>query len=380
MQNPSGLVVSSPNWPESLRNAGGYGGHGGGFGQDGGNGEHPVQNYQKRYLNSQYGPEPRTFGFGGTGGLCINANGALIDFAGGDIPCSGTDWKTKQDNKNSEFYRNMVGRGRHLTPKYRSSTTISASGHFTIGYISGLKGTTKADGTAADTIDYGSLDKRIPNQSNAVNASYPAWKAFNQRVNGDFNDYILMDQGGFPYYLIYDFGPFNSQKVESYTITSAGASAEYFSEEKLEKVYGEVFSPTSWKLFGSNIVSDKLLRDSDMTLLSHSTINQSFFNRAKIVTEGTRVMDADYLETPEEQKVPKLFEGDKFNSYVCKPGVTRGYAIDTAYQGTYRYYILKILAADGDQGKVKIADFGLRGKNSSYAGFIAVGRADTDTY
>ena len=385
MQNPSGLIVSQPNQEESMRNAGGRGGHGGGFGQDGQNGEHPVQNYQRRYISSDYGPEPRTFGFGGTGGLCIDANGALIDFIGGDIPCSGHDWKTEQDNKNSEFYRNAIGRGRHLTPKYKSSTTISASGHFTIGYISGLKGTTKADGTAGDTIDYGSIVKSDLNVSNAISdtGAYPAWKAFNQRVNGDFDDYVLMDQGGFPYYLIYDFGAGNGQKVDHYTITSAGASAEYFSEEKLERVYGEVFSPVSWKLFGSNASSDQLLSDSDMTLLSHMRVDQMGFPRAQIAPEGSSIRNADNITSftdPTKQLEPKTVEGHKHNSYVCVPGATRGYKIDPRIQGTYRYYILKILSADGNQGKVKIADFGLRAKNSSYAGFISVGRADTDTY
>ena len=363
LQNPSGLIVSMPGMMESQRNAGGVGGYGGGFGMDGANGQHPVQNYNKRYISGTIGPEPRTFGFGGSGGLCIDTNGALVDFYPKDaLPCSGQDNKSEQDNKNSELYRNRIGKGAYLTPKYKSATTISSSGHLAIGYISGLQG-------GGDAINYTTLDKGITNQSNAVNTSYPAWKAFNQEINGDFNNYMLMDIGGFPYYLIYDFGAGNTETVKSYTISSAGASAEYYSEEKLERVFGEVYAPTEWMLFGSNVSSDQLNGDNDMTLLHHMR-HFSHMPNAVIAAEGSSVRDADGIETGDDQTVNKTVIGSRWNSYVCKPGAIRTFLVPGENQAAYRYYVLKILSADGNQGKVKIADLGLRTANDSYAGFV----------
>jgi len=374
MQNPSGLIVAGPDDRESYRNAGGVGGYGGGFGQDGRNGEHPIQAYTDRHIGlvkgTQYGPEPRTFGFGGTGGLCIDTNGALVDFYPKDnIPCSGQDNKTEQDNKNSELYRNRIGKGAYLTPKYKSATTIETSGHLSVGLISGLKGTRKLDGTAGDTINFDGVSKKVDNQSNAVNGSYPTWKAFNQTINGDFDDYVLMDQDNFPYYLIYDFGAGNTEVVKSYTLSSAGASADYYNDTRLETIFGEVFAPTEWKLFGSNANSDLLLRDSDMVLLHHMR-NFSYMPGIRIVKEGSKVRDASRIDDPGDQLFILEAEGAKHNSYVCIPGQVRLFTVPGDNMGAYRYYILKILGADGNQGKVKIADFGLRGSNESYAGFI----------
>ena len=56
--------------------------------------------------------------------------------------------------------------------------------------------------------------------------------------------------------------------------------------------------------------------------------------------------------------------------HVSVPGLTRKYELDNLHP--YRYYRLKILAAEGYQKKVKIADFGLRDGNKSYAGFIVL--------
>ena len=120
-------------------------------------------------------------------------------------------------------------------------------------------------------------------------------------------------------------------------------------------------------------------------------------------------------------KVVKNYNGNQFNEYVCAPGATRYFGMyqefkiidlkitedptdhpgtmvgwtvhDTQRRKKYRYYILKIFSADnfplsldaqkveGGQkryairarsgGKCKIADFGLRGYNKNYAGFIS---------
>lgn len=371
LQNPSGLKVSFPDEQESLRNAGGYGGFGGSFGQDGFNGEHPVQNYTERYISSTYGPEPRSFGFGGTGGLCINTNGAILDFYPTDnIPCSGQDGKHELEAKNSELYRNKIGYGSYLTPKFTSATAIAtASGqNKVVGLISGLKS------NGSDKMDFTSVTRTTPNQSNAVNGSYPAWKAFNQEINGSFNDYVLMDQGTFPYYLVYDFGNGNAQQAECYHIASAGASESHYASNSTESVFGTVFAPTRWQLYGYNGAPDGLNGDSDMTLL-HTKVHHNFMPKARIVSPNSKVYDADYTENKEQQKSLIEVEGSLHNSYVSVPGAIRYFQIPEENKGSFRYYILKILDADGSADgdavqKVKIADFGLRGKNESYAGFI----------
>ena len=242
------------------------------------------------------------------------------------------------------------------------------------GYISGLKGHQLDDGSPSDRINFnfdGEDNKGDLNVSNAISDTgvYPAWKAFNQKINGNFDDYMMMDEGGFPYYLIYDFGPGETRMARSYTISSAGASAEYYSEEKLKKIFGEVFAPVEWKLFGSNVDSDELQGDENMKLLHHVR-DVSRMPYAEISKPNSKVHNSDYTDSPEEQKALVTVEGSKHNSYVSVPGAVRNFNIPVAQQDYYRYYILKILAADGNQGIVKIADFGLRGLNDSYAGFI----------
>ena len=382
MQDPSGLKVSLADQQESKRNAGGYGGFGGGFGQDGFNGEHPVQNYTERYIPearedgvvTRVGqPEPRTFGFGGTGGLCIDTNGAILDFYPIDnIPCSGQDFRDELKANNSELYRNKIGYGAYLTPKFTSATSIAtASGqNKVVGLISGLK----SNGT--DKIDFTSVTRTTANQSNAVNGSYPAWKAFNQVIDGSFDDYVLMDQGTFPYYLIYDLGEGNAKQAECYHIASAGASESHYASNTTQSVFGTVFAPTRWQLYGYNGTPDGLNGDSDMTLL-HSKYDPNFMPRAAVVKEGSSVYDADFTDLKAEQKVRVKVDGTKHNSYVSVPGAIRYFKIPEENKGSYRYYVLKILDSDGSGGgvgdttqKVKIADFGLRGKNESFAGFI----------
>ena len=94
--------------------------------------------------------------------------------------------------------------------------------------------------------------------------------------------------------------------------------------------------------------------------------------RAQIALPNQKVMNADFIEDPTNQKQSVSAEGSKHNSYVSVPGNVRFYEIPDEKQSNFRYYILKIIGADGNQGKVKIADFGLRGGNESYAGFIKV--------
>ena len=188
-----------------------------------------------------------------------------------------------------------------------------------------------------------------------------------------------MDQDNFPYYLIYDFGNGNQETVKNYTITSAGASASYFnntteeaSETRLKTILGNVFAPTHWKLIGANSVPDikvAALHDSDMILL-HEMKHFSSMPRLTPVLENAKVYDGSLTDNPTKQLTPVRVDGVKHNTYVSVPGQVRLFTVPDLKVAPYRYYILKILAADGNEGKVKIADFGLRAGNESYAGFI----------
>ena len=326
--DPSGMNVHHSELSESFYNGGGFGGEGGYWGEDGINGEHPVQNYIDRYISARYGPEPRNFSYAGTGGLCIETNGAKVKFTptGGFLPtkygrlyeekvsmlpCSGQDDKSKEDPKNSELYRNVYGIGAYLTCKHTSFTTKAASGTMPVGLISGLQGRRLK---ASDTANYGiklsdkggahvvdafasdlvrsdvhdttlegdSSDniERIKNisgpsfegvnrkegmretttgTSNAVNSSYPTWKAFNQEINGDFDNYVFFDRGvggvaGFPYYLIYDLGEGNEATVASFSLTSAGASLSYYENgDNHLNLFGECYAPTEFELRATNL-------------------------------------------------------------------------------------------------------------------------------
>ena len=88
------------------------------------------------------------------------------------------------------------------------------------------------------------------------------------------------------------------------------------------------------------------------------------------VKEGGAVLDANFLQDKDLQSDLEKAEGDKHNSYVCVPGALRDFIV--AKPGVYRYYIFKILSADGNQGKVKIADLAFRDVNTNYAGFIKI--------
>jgi phage-related protein len=496
VNSPSGLRVLAPTKKESAYNGGGHGGGGGKWGQDGANGEHPVQNYMDRYINKEYGPEPRNFGYGGSGGLCIETNGAKLEFlptgfrgpAAIDdtygIPNSGTDDRSQEDAKSSYLYRNIPGVGGYLTAKHTDFDTKVANDPMPIGLVSGLqprrmKSTDKFQRVAAFTIDtptaynedgdihahddyrgpsFEGCDRKTPNSSNAVSDTVSGqgklpWKAFNRVINGNFDNYAMLDRGGFPYYLIYDFGIDNEVVVNSVSITSAGASLSYFTDANQKELFGEVYSMTDFELRATNAAPDeqgtytKSLDSGDPTIAEHMLDKNTDLIFA-ITDEGWRDAGEEQgqinpghagniknIRRPFAYVAPRSenyssiklikdnpgeaftiekysstgeVEGDRFNKYICVPGLTRQWDL-TPYLTQvenigggpakfytnrkvkkYRYYILKILAADNfpgkrvkfrgykktfpwpDRGKCKIADLGFRGYNQHYAGFISV--------
>ena len=498
--SPSGLRVLYPDAEESASNPGGKGGHGGWWGQDGGNGEHPIQNYMDRYISAEYGPEPRNFGYGGSGGLCIESNGAKLEllptgfqaFSSDGVyavPSSGTDDRSKEEAKSSDLYRNFPGVGAHLTPKHTSFTAKATNDPMHIGLISGLQPrrmkTTDArkrpeaftvdtatayneDGDVHADPDYAGpsfegCDRKKANSSNAISntasgeAKLP-WKAFNRTIGGDFNDYLLLDKGGFPYYLIYDFGEDNPVSVSSISITSAGADLSYFTDANQKEIFGEIYSITDFELRGTNTPPDEQgtytksnadgsadptiaehMLDKNTTLL-FSVIGNGWWQKgeeqSKIdpgnagdisnyalprLTVAPANGDFSSIQLIKDNAGEGAFtidtynniakgqpEGKEFNDYICVPGLTRAWdltpyltqleSIDGSRKlvnkprniKKYRYYILKILAADNfpgkrikfvgykntspwpARGKCKIADLGLRGYNQGYAGFISI--------
>ena len=328
--DPSGMNVIFPDLDESLYNGGGFGGDGGWWGRDGFNGEHPVQNYIDRYISAEYGPEPRNFSYAGTGGLCIETNGAKLKFDRtgvlprtpigpmyeehvSAIPNSGQDNKTREDSKNSELYRNVFGVGGYITCKHSNFATRAAGETLPIGLISGLQGrrlkATDAGGYGLDLSyprgdpqnppakhalevnevaserlydivgsknrqfdilsgiagpSFEDCDRKKANSSNAVsqNASGSGmlpWKAFNQTIDGNFDDYVFFDSGvggqvGFPYYLIYDLGEGNEAAIGSFSLSSAGASLSYYQNgDNHLKLFGECYAPTEFELRATNL-------------------------------------------------------------------------------------------------------------------------------
>jgi len=354
--NPSVVMADET---EQLWNGGGYGGHGGGWGQDGGNGEHPVQMVSDRYQ------EPRNYGYGGSGGLSIQTNGCRLRFMGtGYIPASGMGisggQRTDTDAKSSELYRNTIGIGNYLTARCSGNATTreangsqSSTGGLTIlGSMSGLKS------IGADKMD----------TAEAVNTEYPAWKAFNQTIHATANDggstigpadYVLFETHGFPYFLTYDFGGHENdrQKVESYTIASAGAgTGHYATEANAQAMFSQVYAPTSWRLEATNVEDHP--NDTDWKVLhivNNDVPKQSL--PASLETKSASDAGADGAVT-----------NDK--SYVSVPGLIRAYPINNYEK--FRYYRLKIISAEHEADKkCKIADFGLRCSNRGYAGFIS---------
>ena len=510
VDSPSGLRTLSPVGGESAYNGGGMGGFGGSWGMDGLNGEHPVQAYMDRYISAEKGPEPRNFGYGGSGGLCIETNGAKLEFLPTGVyfqgatnladagPCSGQDDKSILDAKNSDLYRNIPGRGNYLTPKIASFTVPGGAGSNTmvkvasetrpVGLVSGLHGRKikstdnyrkgaagifTSDGEIHSHPDYAGpsfegCDRNKANSSNAISDATSGenklpWKAFNQTIDGAFNDYTLFDKGGFPYYLIYDFGVGNEVAVSSFSITSAGASASHFTSDNQKEIFGEVYSPTDFELRATNTAPDAQgsytvsNAAGDSTIASHmldantdllfSTVGDGWAadkgGTVGKISPGSAAKMGDHrmphikpiaagskpqiqLITDNAGQAPTVElayadvdggrpDGNEFIDYVCVPGLTRQWDLTpylTVVEGSggrgirvvsrkikkYRYYILKIIAADNfpgemrkktssaypeaklkasypfpsEDGKCKIADIGFRGYNKHYAGFISI--------
>lgn len=348
------LEVVKASKVEAVWNGGGKGGYGGGWGQDGENGEHPQQQEPHR---SQ---EPRNYGYGGSGGLSIQTNGCRLKFMEtGYIPASGMGvsggQRTDTDAKSSELYRNTIGIGNYLTARCSGNATTrevsdsqSSTGSLTVlGRMSGLK-----NGGG------GKMSTQL-----ATNASYPAWKAFNQTIHATADgpggsvigpaDYVLFETHGFPYFLTYDFGghPNDRQRVESYTIASAGASPSHYSTESNAKtMFSDVYAPTSWQLEATNVTNHP--NDTDWKVL-HIVKND---------------VPKQVLPVPLVATGPSAQKNDK--SYVSVPGLIRAFPINNHEK--FRYYRLKIISAEHEEDKkCKIADFGLRSSNRGYAGFIS---------
>ena len=333
---------------EAAWNGGGQGGYGGGWGLDGGNGEHLQQQEPHRFQ------EPRNYGYGGSGGLCIQTNGCRLKFMEtGYIPSSGMSvyggQRTDTDAKSSELYRNTIGIGNYLTARCSGNATTreandsqSSTGSLTIlGRMSGLRNN-----------GGGEMSK----ETETVNASYPAWKAFNQRIHGAPADYVLFETVGFPYFLTYDFGgdPNDRQRVESYTIVSAGASPSHYSTESNAKtMFSDIYAPTSWELHGTNTTDH---------------VENKSWKVLHVVTDNVPKQTLPVSLKPPTVGGSSTEENDK--SYVSIPGLIRAFPINNYEK--FRYYRLKIISAEhAADKKCKIADFGLRSTNRGYAGFIS---------
>ena len=147
--------------------------------------------------------------------------------------------------------------------------------------------------------------------------------------------------------------------MRSYSITSAGASFSYYSTDAHAKtVLGETFAPIGWELQASN--KQSALKDSDYVILHEVRVSDSMgsISQPGLVSRTNRPMGTSKTDDAAT------------SNYISIPGLIRRYELDNV--APYRYYRLKILSAEGYQNKVKIADFGLRDGNNSYAGFITL--------
>ena len=377
---------------EYFRNAGGVGGAGGGFGVDGQNGEHPQHGLPRRnglkLGPTSVGAEPRNYGYGGSGGLCIETSGCDLKFlSSNNIPASGLSiaggHRTTIDAKSSELYRNTVGVGQYLTARNSGAANLKeADDPRTLGYMSGLHST---------VVD------RYHTSVNVI-ATYsaaPAWKAFNQQIHpaaaGGSADYCEFNRhatyGAFPYYLVYDFGLGNSETVASYSIASVGADLKHYQTylNRYNALTG-VVAPLTWDLQATNISNGhgrggEPVSDKDWVRLDRQSFN---------VNEADWGIPRDHygasLKSDSKEfigYVPDIAQTPQWSNSISTPGLIRFYSIDN--DTAYRYYRLKIYTAEkrrgGDWGvnpeswqysKCRIADFGLRGKNNSYAGFVPI--------
>jgi phage-related protein len=392
---------------EALRNAGGDGGDGGAFGMDGHNGEHPQQMNNERFIHAVAGTtidstaEPRNYGYGGSGGLSIETNGCdLKILSTGNIPTSGLGiaggHRSETDSKSSELYRNSAGLGGYLTPRNSGSAMVKEASDFrALGLISGMQGGSSNDGA-------------IEGSDATLGPTYAAWKAFDQTINGDNDDHVWLTEGGFPYYLVYDFGVGNEQIVQSYSITSAGAGIDHYrTHDNTVSGLRGVYAPTQWELQASNSTSP--FKDSNFVTL-HRSWNPSITWSSNEIEEYASISAAvakslggpnAYLDlqgsdaiggkaTPKQFKPTELRAKIPFekvqepgsthldavpsharSSHISVPGLTRSFAIPNTSE--YRYYRLKILSAENETAaQCKIADFGLRARNRGYAGFITI--------
>ena len=399
---------------ETMRNGGGVGGAGGGFGMDGHNGEHPQQFMHSRFKASGTSAgrtEPRNYGYGGSGGLCIETNGCdLRILSSGNIPASGLGvaggHRSETDAKSSELYRNKYSFGGYLTPRCSGSATAKdADDPRTLGLISGMRG---------------SLDEAIENSDGTKSSTYAAWKAFNQTIDGSDNEYVWFNGGGdgsnaaFPYYLVYDFGVGNEQTVQSYSITSASAGIDqYRTHENCGTILRSVLAPSKWELQATN--SNSPFKDSNFVVLHKSNMTQMRWSEEELkeyyeITkseafrigqgQSTTLSDLERKtiwygnvlgrDVPRQMKPARLrvyspwetvqedgpLQGTKVPTeaqgwHVSVPGLTRSFDISNV--NAYRYYRLKIIESEYPAAKqCKIADFGLRTRNRGYAGFITV--------
>lgn len=359
---------------EAFYNGGGKGGFGGGYGSDGGNGEHPQQQDPNRF------EEPRNYGYGGSGGMCIQANGARIKFmVTGYFPSTGLGVhdgeRTDTHAKSSELYRNSLGIGDYLTARCSGvGNAINAHGDKEQVYE---KDESSSNALYAKVFGTGSGLGHVAgntfsmDKTNNVVTQGEAWNAFDQCISNTgegpagsevySGSYVLLNDStnGFPYYLVYDCGQDNdgndvTVRAESYTIASAGASPEHYaSQDDAATMFAEVYAPTDWELQACNKNANDFPDDNDWDTL-HIIRND--------IPRQTR-------------PVPLLSENsnsteDNDKSYVSVPGLIRQYTFrnDTKY----RYYRLKINSAEhASDKKCKIADFGLRYINRGYAGFIS---------
>ena len=349
---------------------------------DGGNGEHPQQSDPNRF------EEPRNYGYAGSGGMCIEANGARLRFMINDyIPSTGLGVhdgeRTDTDAKSSELYRNMIGIGDYVTARASGiGGAINDHGDKAIIYERDAGGGDPAETPYNKVFGSGSGLKHVAGDPGTMDRANSAitvgdvWNAFDQCISNTgegpagsevySGSHILLHDStnGFPYYLTYDCGLSGSAsdsvtkdvqiRVQSYTIASAGASPEHYSDkDRAATMFAEVYAPTDWELQATNKDVGLHPNEKDWEVL-HVVRND---------------VPRQRLPRPLTIKNSKSTE-ENDKSYVSIPGLIRSYPINNDKK--YRHYRLKINSAEhASDKKCKIADFGLRYSNRGYAGFIS---------
>ena len=314
-----------------------------------------------------------------------------------NIPSSGLSiaggHRTATDAKSSELYRNTIGIGPYLTARNSGAANVKEEDDpRTLGYMSGLY---------SKVIDGNHASVNVI----ATHSEAPAWKAFYQEIHptsaggattlidgsGDYCEFrrdASYTYPAFPYYLVYDFGLGNSETVQSYSIASVGADLKHYHIYSIrEQILTGVITPLTWELQATNQQEagkvgqgrgGEAVNDKDWVILDSQSFN---------------VNDADWgiprdhyganLKSETRQwigLVPGVNQEQVYSRAISTPGLIRFYSIDN--DTAYRFFRLKIYTAEksrgGDYGgqdtfsKCRIADFGLRGKNDSYAGLISI--------